>query len=156
VGAHNNTGATCSAAVGVALPYSAAGNGCAPHPEKTSQPTSAKGLYEASLLCSRYVGKWISSQASSGAKQCPSFGMLVLSDDAVSVLWNAVGLSNDAVSVLWNAVGLPCRVRLWSARSLSQRSFMMTTMWSMANIRIPRRVSSSPSIANCRCDLVSG
>jgi hypothetical protein len=63
-----------------------------------------------------------------------------LSDDAVAVpvLWNAVRLSDDAVavSVLWNAVGLPCGVR--ALESLS---------------RIPRRVSSSPSITNSRCDL---
>jgi hypothetical protein len=84
---------------------------------------------------SRYVSKrQVDLKSSfSGAKQCPSFGMLVLSDDAVSVLWNAAGLSNDevsvrwnavglsddAVSVLWNAVGLPCSVRPWSARFLS-------------------------------------
>jgi phosphopantetheinyl transferase len=71
--------------------------------------------------------------------QCPSFGMELVSlsvrplefswshsGDLVSVLWNAVGLSDDAESILWCAVGLRVVSVLWSARSLSQRSFMMT------------------------------
>jgi hypothetical protein len=73
---------------------------------------------------------------------------------AATPLERSLSHSDDAVSVLWNAVGLLCNVRpLECAFSLSQCTFMTTTMPWMANIQGSRRASPITNVILYRAEL---